>query len=322
MFDFEAHRGGRDARPENTLYSYLYALEIGAATIECDMQLARDGIVMSHNPWLNPDITTDSEGHPVEEGQYDLRTMTIKEIRQFNVGHLRPGTKYAREHGTQVPHDARIPTLEELFSLIEAAGNRTIGFNIETKSYPNPESPYYRNNADPERFVHEFYRIVKKHHMERRVILQSFDWTTLILMKRLDPSIRTSALYQQQPSWGVDGDTLWLGRKEPSPWLGGIRLSDCGGSVIEAAHKAGAHILSPYYREIGAIDVKHAHSLAMKVVSWTINEKEDMERELDKGVDGMISDRPALLRQVLTARGIPLPDKQPCPNSPYHLEEL
>ena len=120
-------------------------------------------------------------------------------------------------------------------------------------------------------------------------------------MKRLDPSIRTSALYQQQPSWGVDGDTLWLGRKEPSPWLGGIRLSDCGGSVIEAAHKAGAHILSPYYREIGAADVKHAHSLAMKVVSWTINEKEDMERELDKGVDGMISDRPALLRQVLTA---------------------
>ena len=53
MFDFEAHRGGRDARPENTLYSYLYALEIGAVTIECDMQLARDGIVMSHNPWLN-----------------------------------------------------------------------------------------------------------------------------------------------------------------------------------------------------------------------------------------------------------------------------
>ena len=93
MFDFEAHRGGRDARPENTLYSYLYALEIGAVTIECDMQLARDGIVMSHNPWLNPDITTDSEGQPVEEGQYDLHTMTVEEIRQFNVGHLRPGTK-------------------------------------------------------------------------------------------------------------------------------------------------------------------------------------------------------------------------------------
>lgn len=52
MFDFQAHRGGRDARPENTLYSYLYGMEIGA-NIECDMQLARDGIVMSHNPVLN-----------------------------------------------------------------------------------------------------------------------------------------------------------------------------------------------------------------------------------------------------------------------------
>lgn len=320
MFDFEAHRGGRDARPENTLYSYLYALEIGAATIECDMQLAKDGIVMSHNPWLNPDITTDREGRPVGGRGYDLRTMTIGDIRQFNVGHLRPGTTYAREHGTQVSHDATIPTLEELFRLVESAGNRTIAFNIETKSYPNPESPYYRNNADPERFVHEFYRIVRKYHMESRVILQSFDWTTLILMKRLDPSIRTSALYQQQPSWGIDGDTLWLDRKEPSPWLGGIRLADCGNSVIEAAHAAGADILSPCFKEITAADVNRAHSLSMKVVSWTINTKEDMEKELDKGVDGIISDRPALLRQVLTAHGIQVPDKQPCPGSPYHLE--
>ena len=321
MFDFEAHRGGRDARPENTLYSYLYAVEIGAATIECDMQLAKDGIVMSHNPWLNPDITTDSNGHPVGGREYDLRTMTIGEIRKFNVGHLLSGTTYAKEHGTQVPHDAFIPTLEELFRLIDSTGNRTMEFNIETKSYPNPESPYFRNNADPQRFVHEFYRIVKKYHMERRVILQSFDWTTLILMKRLDPDIRTSALYQQQPSWGVDGDTLWLGRKEPSPWLGGIHLSDYGNSVIEAAHAIGADILSPYFKEITAEDVKKAHGLSMKVVSWTINTREDMERELDKGVDGIISDRPALLRQILTARGIPIPEKKPCPNSPYHLVE-
>ena len=321
MFDFEAHRGGRDARPENTLYSYLYALEIGASTIECDMQLAKDGIVMSHNPWLNPDITRDREGRPVGGSDYDLRTMAIKEIKQFNVGHLRSGTTYAREHRTQVPHDATIPTLEELFRLIETAGNRTIEFNIETKSYPNPKSPYYKNNGDPERFVHEFYRIVRKHHMESRVILQSFDWTTLILMKRLDPSIRTSALYQQQPSWGIDGDTLWLDRKEPSPWLGGIRLSECGHSVIEGARRAGADILSPYYREITAADVKHAHCLSMKVVSWTINTKEDMEKELAKGVDGIISDRPALLRKVLMDQGIPVPDKQPCLDSPYHLGE-
>lgn len=66
-FDFQSHRGGRDARPENTLYSYAYAMEIGATTIECDMQMTKDGvIVMSHNPILNPDITKDSKGNYVE----------------------------------------------------------------------------------------------------------------------------------------------------------------------------------------------------------------------------------------------------------------
>ena len=60
VFDFQPHRGGRDARPENTLYAYAYALEMGATSIECDMQLTADGeIVMSHNPMLNPDITRD-----------------------------------------------------------------------------------------------------------------------------------------------------------------------------------------------------------------------------------------------------------------------
>ena len=58
-YDMEFHRGGRDARPENTLWSYQYAIEKGALTIECDMQMTADGqIVMSHNPALNPDITT------------------------------------------------------------------------------------------------------------------------------------------------------------------------------------------------------------------------------------------------------------------------
>ena len=56
VFDFQPHRGGRDARPENTLYSYAYAMEMGATSIECDMQFTKDGkIVMSHNPVLNHD---------------------------------------------------------------------------------------------------------------------------------------------------------------------------------------------------------------------------------------------------------------------------
>ncbi len=83
-FDFEPHRGGRDARPENTLYAYAYAIEQGATSIECDMQMTADGdIVMSHNPILNPEITVDGQGKRIEAGRYDIRKMTVKEIKEF-----------------------------------------------------------------------------------------------------------------------------------------------------------------------------------------------------------------------------------------------
>ena len=81
-YDIEFHRGGRDARPENSLYSYQYALENGASTIECDMQLTSDGVlVMSHNPALNPDITTYADGRRVERDTFYIHDMTLEEVK-------------------------------------------------------------------------------------------------------------------------------------------------------------------------------------------------------------------------------------------------
>ena len=98
-FDFEPHRGGRDARPENTLYSYAYAIEMGATSIECDMQLSADGkIVMSHNPILNHEITRDRSGKYIEDGKYDIRTMTVAQIKQFDVSAINPDTPYYGIH--------------------------------------------------------------------------------------------------------------------------------------------------------------------------------------------------------------------------------
>lgn len=136
VFDYEPHRGSRDARPENTLYSYAYAIEHGATSIECDMQLTKDGqIVMSHNPILNHDITRDEKGNYVEAGKYDIRKMTVSEIKKFNVGVMNPTTEYYKLHGSsQVTHDAKIPTLEELMQLIQKSGDKDVYLNIETKS--------------------------------------------------------------------------------------------------------------------------------------------------------------------------------------------
>lgn len=321
VFDLEAHRGGRDVRPENTLYSYAYAIELGATSIECDMQLTKDGqIVMSHNPILNSDITRDENGNYIENNKYDIRLMTVDELKKFDVGVMDPNCgEYYDLHGkTQFTYDAKIPTLEELMQLIQSYGDKNIVLNIETKSYPDPASAGYKNNADPKKFVEVFNNIVKKYDMEDRVVLQSFDWQTLIEMKNLNPNISTSALWQEQPSWGRDSESLRRYEKKKSPWLGGLDIKDYQGNPVKAAHAIGADIISPYYTEISKQDVDEAHSLGMKVVPWTVNNEKDMNMLLDMGVDGIISDKPWLLKQVLEKRNIKLHTPTINVDSSYH----
>lgn len=321
VFDLEAHRGGRDVRPENTLYSYAYAIELGATSIECDMQLTKDGqIVMSHNPILNSDITRDENGNYIENNKYDIRLMTVDELKKFDVGVMDPNCgEYYDLHGkTQFTYDAKIPTLEELMQLIQSYGDKNIVSNIETKSYPDPTSAEYRNNADPKKFVEIFNNIVKKYDMEDRVVLQSFDWQTLIEMKKLNPNISTSALWQEQPSWGRDSESLRRYEKKKSSWLGGLDIKDYQGNPVKAAHAIGTDIISPYYTEISKQDVDEAHSLDMKIVPWTVNNEKDMNMLLDMGVDGIISDKPWLLKQVLEKRNIKLHTPTVNVDSPYH----
>lgn len=321
VFDLEAHHGGRDVRPENTLYSYAYAIELGATSIECDMQLTKDGqIVMSHNPILNSDITRDENGNYIENNKYDIRLMTVDELKKFDVGIMDPNCgEYYDLHGkTQFTYDAKIPTLEELMQLIQSYGDKNIVLNIETKSYPDPVSAGYKNNADPKKFVEVFNNIVKKYDMDDRVVLQSFDWQTLIEMKKLNPNISTSALWQEQPSWERDSESLRRYEKKKSPWLGGLDIKDYQGNPVKAAHAIGADIISSYYTEISKQDVDEAHSLGMKVVPWTVNNEKDMNMLLDMGVDGIISDKPWLLKQVLEKRNIKLHTPTVNVDSPYH----
>ena len=303
VFDLEAHRGGRSARPENTLYSYAYAIEQGVTTIECDMQFTKDGkIVMSHEPILTPQIARDKNGQYVPPSKtYDLRRMTLADIRTFDVGVMQTGTDYFRTYGaTQKMHSATIPTLEELFELVKDSGDDEIQMNIETKSYPDPASgDLYKYNADPKAFVAAFDAIVRKYNMQDRVILQSFDWRTLRLMKELDPAVRTSALWSEGSRARDKTTGAYV-------YLGGVNLDDYGGDPMQAAHAIGANIFSPHYQKLTKEQVDAAHQLGMQVVPWTVNDRQGMARLYRMGVDGIISDKPELLRSVLEDCGATL----------------
>ena len=77
---------------------------------------------------------------------------------------------------------------------------------------------------------------------------------------------------------------------------------------------AGGSIWSPYYGEVDAHALAEAHELGLPVIVWTVNQTDDMARLIAMGVDGIISDRPDLLRAEAARQGIPLP--VPAPVSP------
>ena len=317
-FDLQAHRGGRDARAENTLYAFAYAMELGVTTLEMDMQLTKDGrLVISHNPVMNWMLAKGPDGqYAPKQNPPDIRTMNLAEVQQYDMGVMNPAAGgYYDLHGkTQIATPgAQMPTLEQVFELANAYGNKKVIFNIETKSYADPEDPYYANSPDPDVFVEKVYEVVKKYNMQNRVTIQSFDWRTLKAMKAIAPELTLVALSSEQPSWGKSGMYLRLGEKAPSPHLGGLNINDFKGDYVKAAKEIGADVVSPYFKELSPDLIDEAHALGMKVVPWTVNSPKDMEMLLAMGVDGIISDQPWVLRDVLIKKGIAVPEPTPAP---------
>jgi glycerophosphoryl diester phosphodiesterase len=142
-----------------------------------------------------------------------------------------------------------------------------------------------------------------------RTTIQSFDWRTLAIVQREAPEIATSYLSSQ----GGGIDNIGAGRDEVSPWTAGVRFRDHG-SVPKMVKAAGGAIWSPNYHDLDEALVKEAQALGLKVLPWTVNDRADMGRLVDWDVDGLITDYPDGLRDVLAAKGLPLP--RPTPVAP------
>ncbi|HYD57244.1 MAG TPA: glycerophosphodiester phosphodiesterase family protein, partial [Burkholderiales bacterium] len=128
--DLQGHRGARGLLPENTLAGFQRALELGVTTLELDIAITKDGVlVIHHDPTLNPDITRDASGRFLEARGPAIHSLTWEELQKYDVGRLKPGTPYARNYPDQQPVDgARIPRLADLFEKVQ--GNRKIRFAI------------------------------------------------------------------------------------------------------------------------------------------------------------------------------------------------
>jgi len=301
--DIEAHRGGRAMFPENTLVSFANALSMGVNTLELDIGVTRDEtLVISHNRGLNPDLARGLDGKYVEAPGTPFVKLSLDEVKQFDVGQIRPGSIYAAQFPDQqaVP-GTKIPTLKELINLVRRSGNGVVRLNIEIKI--NPIHP--DQSPSPERFVTLLLDLLRAEGFQDRVTVQSFDWRTLQLVQKLAPKIPTVYLTVQS---GRDGTVF---SDKASVWTAGFDPAEHGHSIPRTIKAAGGAIWSPYVRDLTPELVSESHALGLKVVVWTANQPADMMRLIEMGVDGIISDRPDLLREVAGEKGIALPASFP-----------
>ena len=292
-FDLQGHRGARGLAPENTLAAFDAALGIGVTTLELDTAITKDGVVViSHDAKLNPNLTRDAQGHWLEAAGPAINSLTLAELQRYDIGRLKPGTKYAQTWARQQPKDGeRIPTLAALFQRVAAAGNTTVRFNIETKLSPNePDS-----TPDAATFVRAVLDVVRTHKLDPRVTIQSFDWRTLREVQRAAPAIPTACLTAQQE---------WLNNIADGRWTAGLALADHDNSVPKLVKAAGCAVWSPYFGDLDAASLAQARALGLKVIVWTVNQPADVERMLGLGLDGLISDYPDQVLQAMKARGM------------------
>jgi glycerophosphoryl diester phosphodiesterase len=250
--EVHGHRGARARYSENTLAAFDYAIALGVDAIELDVAVTRDNVVVvSHDPVLEAPLFTRPSG---PAARAVIRDATFAELRQWDCGSVRH-PDFPRQ---QTCPGAHVPSLDEVFGLAPRGGFK---FNVEIKSFPDrPELA-----PEPEEFARLVWGAIRKHALEERVIVQSFDARVLRAMKRLAPGVALAALFEEDLDF------------------------------VEAAQLAEAGTAAPEHQWVDAAKVRRAHAAGIRVIPWTANAPADWKRLSEAQVDGIITDDPEAL---------------------------
>ncbi|UAY52805.1 glycerophosphodiester phosphodiesterase family protein [Ferruginibacter albus] len=268
IFDKEGHRGCRGLMPENTIPAMLKALDLGVTTLEMDTHITKDSlVVLSHDAYFNHEITTKPDGTyftQEEEKNYILYNMPYAEIKKFDVG-LKPHPRFLQQQKIA----AYKPLLGELIDSVKRycqLHDRALPFlNIETKCLPETDNIYH---PKPDVFVRLLMNVIIAEKIEPYVIIQSFDPRTIQLIHQQYPKIKTALLVEDYDKRSLNEQLKQLGFNPT--------------------------IYSPDYSLVNENLLQQCHQQNIKVIPWTVNDKNEIKRLKNLGVDGIITDYPNL----------------------------
>ena len=292
--DIIGHRGAAGLAPENTLAAFKRALNLGVDAIELDVLLTSDKeLIVHHDYRLKPEIARTPDGAWLKGWKGPtIKNLTLSELRKYDVGRLKPDTKYAKRYPEQQPVEGeRIPTLREVISLLKSYDKETQLW-IEIKTSPEKSGM----TPPPELVANAVVHLIKKENMVDNARILSFDWRSLIHVQNIAPEIPTVYLSHI----GSRLNNIKPGEPGPSPWTAGIDVDDFNGSIPRAIKAAGGRYWAPHYRYVTLERIQEAHDLGIKVFVWTSDSQNDMQNLIRMGVDGIITNRPDILQSVLS----------------------
>lgn len=262
--DIEGHRGARGYVPENTIPSFIKALEQGADTLELDVVISLDNkIVVSHEPWFSHIISTKPDGTPIpadKEKDFNIYKMKYSEVKKFDVGMI--GNK---DFPQQVKMKVYKPLLSEVFKEINKYAKKNklkpVRFNVEIKANPTWDNVF---TPAPGVYAKMVYDEILKHKMQNNVIVQSFDVRQLQELRKMPIKLPLAILVGNKD--GIEKNIEKLG-------------------FIPDTY-------SPHFSLVDQFTVDYCQKNNMKIVPWTVNEIADLEKMKQFRLDGIITDYP------------------------------
>jgi len=268
--EIQGHRGARGLMPENTIPAFLEALKIGAHTLELDLAVTKDKeLLVSHEPYMKSSYCLDPEGDEISqeaERSNNIYQMTYQEVKSFDCG-----TKINNGFPDQQKFKVNKPLFKDLVQAVnvylkEKKGQQ-VKYNIEIKSSPNEDNVFHP--APPE-FSDLVYDFIQENLDPNWLNVQSFDFRILQYFHEKYPEIELAVLIGNQKS--IEDNLKELGFKP--------------------------EIYSCHYKLLSKEKVEFLHEQGMKVIPWTINEIDDMNKVIAMGVDGIITDYPDRAMQI------------------------
>ena len=270
QIDIQGHRGARGLLPENSIRGFIKAIDLGVNTLEFDLCVTGDKkLVVSHEPFFSHEICLDEQRNMIKEDSargLNIYQMNYEEVRQFDCGSLMH-TRFPSQGKVKVVK----PLLADVFSRTERYLTQNnlepVAYNIELKSQESTDNLFH---PEPAEFSDLVFKAIDGRIDWSRVTIQSFDFRILRYFQKTYPDVRLSQLIENDKSW-----------KENVAELG-----------------FAPDVYSCYYESLTKEDIAALHKKDIQVIPWTINEVKDMERLIDWGVDGIITDYPDRVKEL------------------------